>query len=454
MTGRLCPIVALAIFAVGCAGPRYARPQLAVPATFRGDAAETAEDASAPSDLRWRDLIQDESLASLIEEALARNLDVQIAAARVVEAETQTMTTFATLLPGFDAQAGYSNSRAQGFEYSSTRLGGNAGWELDFWGRLRNTNGAARANLLATEEARRMVRQQLFGDVAANYFLLRDLDAEIEITRRALKLREDSLELVQLRVDNGYSSEIEQRQAEILVKTARAALAGLELQSEQAENQLAILVGRNPGPIVRGRPLFDQGLTVRIPPGLPSALLERRPDIRAAEQQLIAAHAMASAARTAYFPTISLTSSGGFASSALLGLFRLPGEWIFGPAASMPIFHAGAVKAGVQAAEARREQALLAYRKTVQQAFREVADALAARRKLAELRLEQESLVESLHRGVELADIAYKEGVVSYLEFLDAERQLLDAQLQVMQTRRQELTNVVVLFRALGGGWE
>ena len=163
---------------------------------------------------------------------------------------------------------------------------------------------------------------------------------------------------------------------------------------------------------------------------------------------------MTAVARAAYFPAISLTSSGGFASSALLGLFRLPGEWFFGPAANLPIFHAGAVKAGVRAAEARRQQALLAYQKTVQQAFREVADALAARRKLAELRAEQESLVETLREGVNLADLAYKEGVVSYLEYLDAERQLLDAQLQVVQARRQELTNVVALYRALGGGAE
>jgi multidrug efflux system outer membrane protein len=410
--------------------------------------------AVASANLKWRDLIQDEELTPLIEEALARNFDARIAAARVLEAQARATAARAAYLPAADAQTGYINTRTQGFEFSSTRLGGGLAWELDFWGRIRNTSGAARADLLASEEARRAVRQQLFGDVAANYFLLRDLDLEIDITRQALGLRENSLELVQLRVDNGYSSEIEQRQAEVLVKTARAALAGLELQAEQTENQLAILLGRNPGPITRGRPLFDQGLSFRIPAGLPSALLDRRPDIRAAEQQLISANAMAAVARTAYFPTISLTSSAGFASSALLGLFRLPGEWLFGPAANLPIFHAGAVKAGVRAAEARREQALLAYQKTVQQAFREVADTLAARRRLAELRAEQESLVESLRQGVELADLAYREGVVSYLEYLDAERQLLDAQLQVVQTRRLELTNVVALFRALGGGWE
>lgn len=454
MTWRFSVAIAVAMSSAGCAGPRYTRPQLAVPGAFRGGAVAAGGSTAGRGDLQWRDLIEDDELAKLIEEALANNFDAKIAAARVLEVGARATAARASYLPGVDAQTGYSNSRSQGWEFSSSRLSSNLAWELDFWGRIRNTSGAARANLLATEEARRIVRQQLFGDVAASYFLLRDLDLEIEITRRALRVREESLELVQLRVDNGYSSEIEQRQAEVLVKTARAALASLEMQAEQTENLLTVLLGRDPGPIARGRALFDQGLNVMIPEGLPSALLDRRPDVRAAEQQLISDSAMAAAARTAYFPTISLTSAGGFASSALLGLFRLPGEWLFTPTANLPIFHAGAVKAGVRAAEARRQQSLLAYRKTVQQAFRDVADALAARRRLAELRSEQESLTESLRQAVELSDLAYKEGVVSYLEFLDAERQLFDAQLQVAQTRRQELTNVVNLFRALGGGWE
>lgn len=449
MRWRLWVASALALLCPACAGPRYTRPPVAVPPQFRGDTAGPGE--AAPSQLQWRNLIQDEELAKLTEEAFGHNFEVQVAAARVLEAQASAKVARAAYLPAVDSQVGYSNSRAEGFEYSSTHLGASLTWELDFWGRLRNLSRAARSYLLATEEARHVVRQQLFSDVAANYFLLRDLDLEIDITRRALKLREDSLGLVRLRVDSGYSSEIELRQAEVLVKSARAALLVLELECEQAENQLAVLLGRNPGPIARGRPLFDQGLPVGIPTGLPSALLERRPDIRAAEQQLAATHAEAAAARRAYFPTISLTSSGGFASSALLSLFRLPGEWLFGPQAILPVFHAGAIKAEIRAADARRQEALLKYRKTVQEAFREVSDALAARRRLAELRAEQESLVESLREGAELADLAYREGIVSYLEYLDAERQLLDAQVQLVQTRRQELTNVVVLFHALGG---
>ena len=284
-----------------------------------------------------------------------------------------------------------------------------------------------------------MVLETLLSDVAAAYFLLRDLDLEIEITQHTLKLRQDSLDLVQLRVDNGYSSEIDRRQAEVLVKTAQTALTGLELQTEQSENQLALLLGRNPGPIVRGRSLLEQNLAPTFPPGLPSTLLDRRPDIRQAEQQLIANHALVAVAKAAFFPTISLTASTGFESSALLNLFKASnGTWLLAPGANLPIFNAGAIRAGVRIAEARRQQALLAYQQTVQHAFREVTDSLAGGRKLAELRTEQEGLVESLRLSVDIADLRYKGGVASYLEYLDSERQLLDAQLQLVQIRREE----------------
>jgi outer membrane protein, multidrug efflux system len=437
----------------GCTGPRYVRPAVPVPPAYRGD----ASNAGSPSlgELRWQDLIHDEELSNLIQEALVRNFDVQIAATRVLEARAQFMVARSARLPSVDAQAGYSNLRLTGLDANSTELSLGSAWELDLWGRVRNANAAARASLLASEQARHVVLQTLVSDVAQDYFLLRDLDLEIEITRRALSLREDSLDLVRLRVDNGYSGEIEFHQAEVLVNLARTALTSLELQSEQTENQLAVLLGRNPGPIVRGRSLLEPGLASDFPPGLPSSLLDRRPDIRQAEQQLIGDHHMVAVAKAAYFPTISLTASAGFASSALLDLFTSPsGTWSFDPVAGLPVFHAGAIRAGVRAAEARRQESLLAYQQTVQRAFREVADALVARRKLAELRTQQQALVESLREGVELADLAYKGGVVSYLEYLDSERQLLDAELLLVQIRRQELSNVVTLYCALGGGWQ
>jgi multidrug efflux system outer membrane protein len=485
----LLAVLSAALLTGGCASPRYVRPDVSVPAAYRGDvpahaAVPAPADVPAPGEvpvpgavsapghvpapgagnngqpgslgeLRWQDLVRDEELTKLIDEALAHNFDVQIAAARVLEARAQLTIARSPRLPAIDAQGGYSNLRSLGIDSDYTNLSVSLGWELDLWGRIRNTSAAARAALLGSVEARRTVLQTLVSDVASNYFLLRDLDLELEITRHALQLRDDSLELVQLRVDNGYSSELDLRQAEVLVKSARAAIPALELQIEQTENQIAILLGRNPGPIARGRPLLDQGLAVTVPAGLPSNLLDRRPDIREAEQQLIAHHALVAVAKAAYFPTLSLTGSAGYLSSALLNLFNATnGTWLFGPAVSLPIFHAGAIRAGVRSAEAQREQSLLAYRETVQQAFFEVANSLAAYRKLAEERTQQEGLVESLRQAVELADLGYRGGVASYLDYLDAERQLLDAQLQLVQIRRQELTNVVTLYRALGGGWQ
>ena len=414
----------------------------------------SADQSASFGELRWKDLIRDEELSKLIEEAIAQNFDVQIAAARVLEARAQLKVTRSARFPSVDALASYNNSRMAAADTDDTNLSISAGWELDLWGRIRNASAAARAALLASEQARRVVLQTLVSGVAGDYLLLRDLDLEIEITQRTLKLRQDSLELVQLQVDNGYSSEIDLRQAEVLVKTAQTALTSLEMQREQTENQLSILLGRNPGPITRGRSLLEQELVARLPPGLPSTLLERRPDIREAEEQLIGDHALVAVARAAYFPTISLTASSGFESSALAGLARMSTiAWSFAPTASLPIFNAGAVRAGVRAAEARREQSLLAYRKTVQQAFREVADSLTAARRLAALRTQQEGLVDSLRHGVELSDLAYKGGVASYLEYLDSERQLLGAELMLVQIRREELTNAVTLYVALGGGW-
>jgi multidrug efflux system outer membrane protein len=454
--------VFMALLLGGCAGPRYLRPDVPVPPSYRGDAmapgvpdAANRGEPGSLGELRWQDLIRDEELSRLIQEALDHNLDVQIAAARVLEARAQLSVSRSARLPSVNALGSYNNLRATEDNTNYTNLSVSLGWELDLWGRIRNTSAAARAALLANEQARRVVLETLVSDVADAYFLLRDLDLELEITRHTLKLREDSRDLIQLRVDNGYSSEIDLQQAEVLVKGARTGLTGLELQSEQTENQVAFLLGRNPGPIVRGRSLLEQELAPSLPPGLPSALLDRRPDIRQAEQQLVGDHALVAVAKAAFFPTISLTATAGIESSALRYLFKTSsGTWFFGPAASLPIFNAGAIQAGVRSAEARRQQSLLAYQKTVQQAFREVADSLTARRKLAELRTQQEGLVESLRQGVDLADLAYKGGVVSYLEYLDSERQLLDAQLLLVRIRREELTNFVALYRALGGGWQ
>lgn len=448
----------------GCIRPHYRRPELPVPAAFRGQRPEPR--GASLRELRWQDLIRDEVLEELIREALANNHDARIAAARVLEASARAVGVRSERLPSIDAQAGYSNVRTarngstplpDGYPAQSdfTRLFSSLTWSLDFWGRLRNAATAARAELLATEEAHRAVRQALVGQVAQAYLHLRGLDLEKEITEHSLRSRQESLELVRLRVEHGYSSEIEMRQAEALVKSARARRVELEQRIEQLENLISSLLGRPPGDIPRGRSLLEQDLTPELPPGLPSSLLQGRPDVREAEQRLIASHAQVAVARAAYFPAISLTGFGGFESAPLRALLNTSnGIWLAGPAVSLPLFNAGRVRAGVRAAEALREQARLNYQRTVIQAFREVADALAARRKLTELRQEQEGLVESLRETVELAGLRYRGGVSSYLEYLDSERESFEAELRLAQARLEELNSVIALYLALGGGWQ
>jgi multidrug efflux system outer membrane protein len=447
---------ALAVLLAGaCISAPYHRPDVSIPPTFRGESSSSAGNAGSLGELHWQDLIHDEQLAKLIEEALSHNFDAQIAAARVLQAGAQLTIARAPLFPQVDVQASYVGSRLLAVDTGATNLSLSLGWQLDLWGQIRNLSVAARANLFANEEARRGVLQTVVSDVAAGYFLLGDFDLEREITRQALELREDSLALVKLRVDNGYSSELDLRQAEVLVESARTDLTNIELQIEQTEDQVDVLLGRNPGPIARGRSPLEQALPPKLAPGLPSALLDRRPDIREAEQQLIASHAQVAVAKAEYFPALALTSSAGFESSALHNLLSgASSVWSIGPAVAQPLFHAGSIRAGVRSAQALQEQALLSYESTVQQAFREVADALVASRKLADLRIQQEQLVESLRSAAELADLRYQGGVDSYLEYLDSERQLLDAQLLLVQIRRQEMTNFITLYVALGGGWQ
>jgi multidrug efflux system outer membrane protein len=459
-------LIPVAVVLGGCMRPHYQRPAVSIPPGYRGNAAGPPGDSASLGEMRWQDLIRDERLNELIREALANNYDVRIAAARVLEARSQVMVARSTRFPSVDAQAGYTNLRTaregstplpEGYPAESgfTNLLAALSWELDLWGRLRNANAAARAQLLATQEARRMVMETLAGQVAQTYFLLRDLDLEREIATRSIASRNESLELVRLRVENGYSSEMDLRQAEALVKTATVSLTDLERQSEQAENQMSTLLGRPPGPVPRGRSLVEQDIEPRLPPGLPSTLLERRPDIRQAEQELIGANAQVAVAKAAFFPRISLTASTGFESAALSGMLRASnGTWVLGPVGNLPIFNAGRTRAGVRGAQAREEQAALNYRRTVNQAFREVADGLVACRKLSELREQQQGLVQSLRSAVELADLRYRGGVSSYLEYLDSERQLLDAELRLVQVRRDQWTSVIDLYRALGGGWQ
>jgi outer membrane protein, multidrug efflux system len=459
--------LAAALLVIGCSrctvGPEYERPASQVPSEFRGLPPQPGGPSEAASfaDEAWWDAFQDEALRGLIWTALRQNYDVRIAAARILEAGAQLGITRADQLPSVEAEA--SASRAQtpdtaigpGSKASTFRVGLSLAWELDFWGKFRRATESARANLLAQEWARRQVVSSLVTDVADAYFELRELDLELEISRQTLSSRKDSLRLTKLLADRGATSLLDVRQAEQLVFGAGATVPDLERRIEQQENFISVLLGDNPSPIARGRGLVDQPRALEVPAGLPSSLLERRPDIRQAEQQLIAANAQIGVAKANYFPQIALTASGGYQSSALSALFTGPAAlWSLGVAALQPLFEGGRIRSGVRLARARTEEALWVYQRTVQQAFREVADALVDYRKSQEVRIQQEQLTNSAGEATRLSKMRYQGGAASYLEVLDSETRFFVAQLALAQARLRELGSLVQIYRSLGGGWQ
>jgi len=324
-----------------------------------------------------------------------------------------------------------------------------------FLGKVSRANESARASLLATEWAREAVITTLVSDVAAAYFQLRELDLQLEISRRTLVSRRDSLRLTQMLANGGATSMLDVRQAEQLVFTAAETIPDLERRIEQQENFISTLLGNNPGPIARGAKLTEQPHPPAVPPGLPSDLLERRPDIRQAEAQLITANAQIGVAKAAYFPQISLTASGGFQSSALTSLFSGPaGMWNFGGSLIQPIFAGGRIRSGVRLSEARQQETLLIYQQTIQQAFRGVSDALVEYRKDREFREQQEQLASSAEDAARLSERRYRGGATSYLEVLTNETNYFDAELGLAQAQLNELLGLVSIYRNLGGGWQ
>jgi len=340
-------------------------------------------------------------------------------------------------------------------EESAAQVSVSLAWELDFWGRFRRATESARASLLSEEWARRHIVSSLVSDVASAYFQLREQDLELQISRRTHASRTDSLRLTQLLADRGATSMLDVRQAEQLVFSAGASIADLEQRIEQQENFISILVGQNPGSIVRGRGLVDQPPSPEVPAGLPSSLLERRPDILQAEQQLVAANAQIGVAKADFFPQIALTAIGGFQSSALTRLFTGPaGLWTVGARALQPVFDGGRIRNRVRLAEARTQEATLAYQRTVQGAFRDVSDALVAHRKSQEIRIQQQQLTTAAEDATRLSNMRYRGGAASYLEVLDSETRSFAAQLALAQARLRELQSLVQIYRALGGGWQ
>ena len=471
----LLPLFLGLVGLAGCAvGPNYKRPDVNVPAVYRGAAtgAEAGADATPEQakaepataslgDEKWWEVFQDQELQGLIRTALKNNYDVRIAAARVLEAQAQLGITRADQLPSVGGGAAIASQRSPkigpipSYEITQGQVVASASWNLDFWGRFRRASEAARANLLANEWARKQVMATLVANVATSYFQLRQLDLELEIAKHTLSSRRDSLQLTQTLEQHGINSLLDVRQSEQLVYTAATEVPDLERLIEQQENTLSLLLGNNPGQIPRGLKLTEQPHVPEVPAGLPSSLLERRPDIREAEENLVAANAQIGVARAAYFPQISLTGTAGYESPALTNLFTDPaGLWNIGAFLTQPIFQGGRLKSNVRFAEAQHEQMLLAYQQTIQGAFRDVSNALIAYRKNREFRIQQGHLLESAQDAARLSDVRFRAGTTDYLEVLTNETNSFSAELGLAQAQGNELTALVQLYQALGGGWQ
>ena len=457
-------VLSCAIFSGGCTvGPNYKKPAASVPPTYRGlapDANGNNANVASLGDQKWWDVFQDEQLRALIRTALQQNYDVRIAGTRILAARAQLGITRADQFPSVAGGASLVDQRSAktvfpAFESGVGQLNISAAWELDFWGKFRRATEAARANLLASEAARQEVIVTLVANVSAAYFQLRALDLELEISQRTLGSRRESLRLTQILADGGSTSLLDVRQAEQLVFTAAAEIPSLEQQIEQQENLISILLGKNPDSVARGQKLTEQPRPPDVPPGLTSSLLERRPDIREAEQQLIAANAEIGVARAAYFPQISLSGTAGFQSDALTNLFSGPaGAWTYGASLTQPIFTAGRIRSNVRLAEAQQQQALLFYEQTIQGAFRDVSDALIANRKSKEFRIQQELLFQSAQDAARLSHMRYNGGVTGYLEVLTNETNAFAAELELVQAQLNESLALVQLYQSLGGGWQ
>jgi multidrug efflux system outer membrane protein len=445
----------------GCAvGPDYRRPPVDAPAAFRFD----AKDASDTANTAWWQQFQDPELDRLIGIALAENKDVQVAAARIDEFLGQFRTTRSALFPQVGAGLSAQRQRIPPGQFQATpgftsgvietySLDLSVSWEIDVFGKRRRETEAARANLLASEEGRRATILTLVSTVASSYVALRQLDRQLEIAKETARTRLGSFELFRERFEGGTVSELEVSQTKADYEAALVAIPPIETQIAQAENALAVLLGRNPGPIRRGAALVDLKLPL-VPAGLPSQLVERRPDLRQAEQQLIAANAQIGVARAQYFPVISLTGLFGSASTAFSGLFKGANRaWNYGANTTMPIFTAGGIGGTVETAEAVQREALLRYQQAIQVAFREVSDSLIAHAKAREQLVHQDDQVVTLRNYLELARLRYENGYTSYIEVLDAERNLFNAEVAQTQTMSNVVVSLVTLYKAMGGGW-
>lgn len=446
-------LAALLTLAACAVGPKYRRPSLDVPPTYRN--AETPPDKTSIGRQEWWAIFQDPELQKLIRTALDKNYDVRIAASRILQAQAQVGITHAQQFPSVSAGAGVTGEKIPSFTFILAELQGVFSWNIDFWGQYRSATEAARAAQLASEWNRKLVLDTVVANTASAYFTMRELDLELDISRRTLASRQESLQLTRTLERGGAAGLLDVRQAEQLVETAAEAIPETERQVAVQEDLISTLMGDNPHDIPRGLALTDQPLPPEVPAGLPSELIERRPDIRAAEAQLMAANAQIGVARAQFFPTLPLTGSGGLASSHLGQLFSGGANtWNFTAIASQPVFTAGRLRSNLHLSEAQEQDMLLTYRQTIQTAFRQVSDALVSYAKYRDFREHQALLTTVAEDASRLSGMRYRAGATSYLEVLTSETNYFAAQLNLARARLSERLSLVQLYNALGGGWQ
>jgi multidrug efflux system outer membrane protein len=447
------PSILMALLAGCTVGPNYHRPSVDVPPDFR----HQTTDSSTPSlgDEKWWTIFQDEELQKLIRAALEKNFDVRIAAARILQAQAQVGVTRADQFPQVSGSPGFLSEKIPGFGFNVIQLQALFSWNVDLWGQYRRATEAARAGLLGFEWNRRQVIDTMILSIATAYFQLRELDLELEIAQRTLASRKESLALTQTLERGGAAGLLDVRQAEQLVETAAETIPETQRQISIQEDLLSTLAGENPRDIPRGRALIDQPAPAGVPAGLPSRLLERRPDVLQSEQQLIAANAQIGVARAQFFPSLPLTGNGGVESGQLSKLFTPgAGTWTLTAPLTQPIFTAGKLKSNLKLAQAQQQQALLTYQQTIQTAFRQVSDSLISQAKYREFREHQELLTAAAEGAANLSDMRYRGGVASYLEVLTNQTLFFTAELNLARARLNERLSYVQLYNALGGGWE
>ena len=469
----LCPsfktlpvALALALGLTGCAvGPDYLRPLLSVPDRFRGAPDTAAADARSMGDTAWAQIFKDPALVQLIHTGLKNNFDLRVAAARVDEYRARAGVARSALYPQLDANLGYSASNSsrlsdpKATRSNETARNWNAelqlSWELDLFGRLRRNDEAALARWLASEEGRRSVIVTLVGDIASAYFILRQYDLELEIAQRTVISNQKQVEFYRERLNGGASNRLELDQAVANLAATASRVPDFERRIALQENYINLLLGQGPGPVPRGHALVEQAYPPVMPVGLPVQLLERRPDVREAEQLLVAANADVGAAKALFFPNISIVGSAGRLSRDFSDLGNSDAAiWSLGSSVLQPIFHAGAIRFNYEAAQAQFEQALAQYQKVVQNSFRETADAVVSIEKTKQAREHMELGVTALRDATDLARARYSGGLSSYLDILVADQNLFAAELDLAEMRGREFTAMVDLYRALGGGWQ